>query len=211
MGGWGSGRTSSRAVKEESKVIDLAMMLRKGWIAEGCKSSGRSLSWSRGAQLAGSISYDYDLTDPDNATLRLHWRSCRAGGDWVRREQVIRLVYTRPHYGGRRWWMICPVRGDRVAKLYLPHNGDIFAGRKAWRIAYRSQRVADHDKPFERLNRLQRKLGCREGYDEWLFRPKGMWHRTFARHQARFEKIHEDCDMVWIGLMARIGMFKGVT
>jgi hypothetical protein len=118
--------------------------------------------------------------------------------------QEVRLVSTPMHYGGKRWWMVCPYRGGRCTKLFLPGNGDRFASRKAWRIAYKSQRVAWHDKPFERLNRLQRKLGCREGYDEWIWRPKGMWHRTFAKHQAKFDHIHDECDRVWIGMMGRL-------
>ena len=130
-----------------------------------------------------------------------------SGADKESVRQDVRLVWTQPHYGGRRWWMICPFTGTRCATLYLPGNGDRFASRKAWKLHYTSQRAAGHDKPFERLNRLQRKLGCREGYEEWLYRPKGMWHRTFARHQAKYDLISEQCDRVWMGMMGRMGVF----
>jgi hypothetical protein len=33
---------------------------------------------------------------------------------------TVTLVSTVPHYGGRRWWFICPIKKIRVAKLYLP-------------------------------------------------------------------------------------------
>lgn len=108
-------------------------------------------------------------------------------------EQKIRLVFTEPHYGGRRWWMVCPYRHIRAAKLYMPNGGDRFASRKAWRLAYQSQRVAHRDRAFEKLFRLQRKLGCEQGYDSFIRRPKGMWHRTFDRPLERFEELDAVC------------------
>ena len=193
MGGWNSGRSGGRPIKEDGLTIDLALLLRKGWMRDGVKSWGHRLTWSRGRDSSSSISYDYDLTDPDNASMTLSYRQSRSGGAWEDRKQHIRLVYTVPPFGGRRWWMICPVKGGRVGKLYLPNGGDIFAGRKAWRLGYRSQRVASRDKVFERLFALQSKLGCETGWEAGLWRPKGMWHRTFARHFARYLELDAEC------------------
>jgi hypothetical protein len=56
----------------------------------------------------------------------------------------VRLVTTKPNYGGRRWWFICPlVRRDggpprRVAKLYLPSGGKYFGSREAYGLTYTS-------------------------------------------------------------------------
>jgi hypothetical protein len=162
-----------------------------------------SLYWTRGGEPSGSISYEAIMSEPGNERLILTYtRGSGADKESVRQE--VLLESTQPHYGGKRWWMVCPYRGGRCAKLFLPSNGDRFASRKAWRLQYTSQRAAWHDKPFERLNRLQRKLGCREGYDEWLYRPKGMWHRTFARHEAKFEEIHSQCDYIWAGMISRL-------
>ena len=204
MGGWNSGRSGGRPVKEQAKTVDLAMMMRKGWIGEG-RSSWGTLDWSVGDQPAGSISYRCDMRYPDNASITLSYRHQRYGEDWVSREQVIRLVHTQPHYGGRRWWMLCPVRHERVGKLYLPNGGDIFAGRKAWRLGYRSQRVAGRDKAFERLFALQRKLGCDQGWEAGLWRPKGMWQRTFERHWERYWELDAECGVEMAGLLLRLG------
>jgi hypothetical protein len=140
MGGWGSGRRGGKPVKEDGLTIDLTLMLRKGWMTEGRSSHG-SLSWSDATGWSATIGYTYDLSNPETASLTLTYRNKRGGDEWVSRQQHVRMVYTVPPYGGRRWWMLCPVRGDRVAKLYLPNSGDIFAGRKAWRLSYRSQRL----------------------------------------------------------------------
>jgi hypothetical protein len=122
--------------------------------------------------------------------------------------QEIKLAHTVPHYGGKRWWMICPYRGHRVGMLYLPNGGDRFASRKAWRLGYQSQRTGLQDRPFAKAQRIQARLGCRQGYDEWIRRPKGMWHRTFARHKARFELASHQCDRIMGMMMARMGPFR---
>jgi len=117
-----------------SKRIDLAWMIRTAKATPGQWISG-SLNWSCGGQHAGSISYTANMEDTDDSYLRLsYWRG--SGEDREHVEQKIRLVFTEPHYGGRRWWMICPYKHIRVAKLYLPNGGDRFASRKAWRLAY---------------------------------------------------------------------------
>jgi hypothetical protein len=65
------------------------------------------------------MAYEADLTDPQTAWLRLHYRR---NGEAV--DYKVRLVTTKPNYGGRRWWFICPlVRRDggpprRVAKNF---------------------------------------------------------------------------------------------
>jgi hypothetical protein len=174
-----------------SKRIDIAWMIRTGKAVPGEWVSG-SLWWNCGGEPAGSISYSADMRDLFNSELRLtYYRG--SGDDREHVEQRVRLVFTEPNYGGRRWWMICPYKGNRVGKLYLPNWGDRFAGRRAWRLAYNSQRVAHRDRPFEKLFRLQRKLGCEQGWDSWIRKPKGMWQRTFDRHLARFEELDAQC------------------
>ena len=106
-----------------------------------------------GAQTAGSwgwiyegedgphatVRYEADLRDTDNAWLRLHYR---ADGEAV--DYKVQLVTTKPNYGGRRWWFICPiVRRDggpprRVAKLYLPSGNKYFGSREAYGLTYTS-------------------------------------------------------------------------
>ena len=203
MGGWGSGRTGGRPTAETSKRIDLAWMIRTNKVVPGQWISG-TLSWTCGDSPAGSISYSANLENSDNAILRL---SYFRGSEPDREEVVqhVRLAFTELNYGGRRWWMICPCSGQRVAKLYLPSGGDRFASRKAWRLGYRSQRVARRDRACESLFRLQRKLGCAEGYEAFIRRPKGMWQRTFERHLSRYDELERQCDAEMAFLVLRLG------
>lgn len=206
MGGWGSGRQGGRPVAEHCFRVDLPWLIRTGRAVPGSHIASK-LFWTRGGEPSGNINYEAIMSEPGNERLILKY-SHGSGADKETVQQEVRLVWTQPNYGGRRWWMICPYRGVRCSKLFLPGNGDRFASRKAWKLHYTSQRATWHDKPFERLNRIQRKLGCREGYEEWLFRPKGMHHRTFARHEAEFERINDQCDRIMRGMLDRLGAIR---
>ena len=100
--------------------------------------------------------------------------------------------------------LFCPARHDRIGKLYLPSGGDIFAGRKAWRLAYRSQRVARRDRPLEALFRIQAKLGGRQGVGSYLPRPKGMWQRTYDRHLERYWELDHLCALEMMAMAGRM-------
>jgi hypothetical protein len=46
-----------------------------------------------------------------------------------------------------------------VRKLYLPFGGHRFRSRRAYRLAYASQREAVHDRAMRRARKLRRRLG----------------------------------------------------
>lgn len=208
MGGYGSGRQYGRPIAEHSLRIDLAWMIRKGLAVPGVWQSGQ-LRWTSNGQPSGDISYSCDMTDPERGEMVLRFTTGASRGNPKHHVQRIRLSYTVPKLGGKRWWMHCPVTGARVGKLYVPPGGDIFASRKAWRIGYRSQRIAAHDRPFEALFRLQRRLGCEEGWGSYPRRPKGMHQRTFDRLLDEFWEIDEQCGVAMAGTLARLG--KGLS
>ena len=90
--------------------------------------------------------------------------------------------------------------------MYLPNGGDRSAGRRAWRLGYQIQRVEHRQRPFERLFKLQKKLGCDQGWEAGLYRPKGMHRKTFERHLARYYELDEQCDTAMAGsMMALLG------
>jgi hypothetical protein len=203
MGGYGSGQHGGRPTVDASRGIDLAWMLREGLARPGQRVSG-ALRWSCGGSPSGSISYDAVMDDPEQERLQLSYTR-GSGEDAESVRQTVYLCHTQPNFGGKRWWMICPYRGNRAGKLYLPPGGDRFASRKAWRLAYQSQRDAHRDRPFERLFRLQKKLGCEQGWGSVIRRPKGMWHRTFERHWEEFLELDDKCA---VQMMAMVGLLN---
>ncbi len=206
MGGWNSGRHGGRPTADMSLRIDIAWMVKTRRVVPGLIISG-SLHWSYGDNPAGSISYKANMVDPELSRLDLSYT--RGSGENTESvEQCIWLTYTQPHYGGKRWWMTCPYKGIRVGKLYKPNGGDRFASRQAWRLGYHSQRVAHRDRAFERLFRLQKKLGSPTGVESPLYRPKGMWQRTYEKHLERYWELDEECHGEMVLMMNRLGMFR---
>lgn len=182
--------------------IDLAWMLRTGRAREGMLIRG-TLHWNCGGEPAGSISYAAHMDEPGQERLELSYvRGEGEGREHVR--QTVHLCHTLPHYGGKRWWMICPYRAVRAGKLYKPAGGDRFASRQAWRLGYNSQRQGQRDRPFEKLFRIQRKLGGNVGWEQPIRRPKGMWQRTFERHLDAYWRADEQCAVEMMGLVERL-------
>lgn len=205
MGGYGSGRRSGNPLAEEALRIDIAWMVRTRRAVPGALVQG-GLSWQCGGSPAGNISYTCDMIDPDNAILELRFTvSHRSIGQSRNHVQDVALSYTSPNFGGKRWWMHCPKTGERVGKLYCPNGAELFASRKAYRIGYRSQRMTDRDAVFERLFRIQKKLGCEQGWGIWIRRPKGMHHRTFERYLDEYEYLDGLCS---VEMMRVIGLLR---
>jgi hypothetical protein len=156
MGSWGSGRWdfhSKATTVEECRVLDLGEFARKGAFVP-CYAG--SVRWSRGEEVVASVAYTVRPVG-DELVLQLSYRWTLAGEAGQDVELPIRLETTPLHFGGRRWWGICPlaVNGQacnrRVGKLYLPPGGRYFGCRVCYRLTYRS--VQEHDKRVDALRR----------------------------------------------------------
>jgi hypothetical protein len=86
----------------------------------------------------------------------------------------IQLETTPQPFGGRRWWFVCPQTGVRAAKLYLPNGAFTFASRRAYRLAYASQREPAHYRALRRAFKLRGKLGAEGGIGDYVRKPKWM-------------------------------------
>jgi hypothetical protein len=182
VGGYGSGRQCGRPTVESGLTLDINRLLRQRNILPGEHVSG-SLTWSytHSGERTASIGYEAFLVLPEAAWARLHYTA-----NGTARDYRVRLEATPCHYGGLRWWWVCPVSGRRTAKLYLPPGATIFAARKAYRLAYRSQREATIDRTHARQARLYRRLGGDYCHYEQPPppRPKGMHRSTYERLKA---------------------------
>lgn len=170
-----------RPTVEDCLTIKLNDLFAKGLLIKGAKGRDCPVSWSRGGSCLKDARFSFDMTNSEDAWLDIQ-HSGRAGPCLQR----IRLVVTRPNYGGRRWWMMCPLSGRPATKLHLPPGGDFFASQSALRLGYRSQRLSRHVRPMERLFRLQQAVNRSGFWDSGLRHPKGMWHRTFHRRKAKY-------------------------
>src|SRR5262249_21329043 len=92
---------------------------------------------------------------------------------------------TRPHFGGLRWWFVCPHLNRRVRKLYLPLGGRHFWSRRAYELVYASQRETKFDRALRRARKLRLRLGGDPADDEYPDKPPRMRWATYNRLMDR--------------------------
>jgi len=189
MGGFGSGRHGGTATAEGTASYVVAV-------------SSLAPAFKGGQCLTESVHFDdgrfpvvvtVDLTNEWNAFVELiHTTRDERAGDRIVTDRV-KLTWTAPTYGGRRWWFQCPRTGRRTTKLYLPNGGWHFWSRQAYRLGYASQREGRFGRLQRRAAMLNRQLGG-EGSNSWddpPAKPKWMRWQTYERKYERWEQVVE--------------------
>jgi hypothetical protein len=205
MGGYGSGRSGGRPTVEDSLSLNLPRLFKTGWLKQGAWTSG-TLRWSivgTGEEIA-SIGFEARLGEKDGY-VRLHWTSTnRWSGEKRQCENRIELTTRAQPLGGRRWWFACPHTGQLAERLHLPSGAYTFACRKAYRLAYRSQRETPRDRALSGAFALRRKLGADGGIGDYVTKPKGMHWRTFERAMERIDRAEGIVDGHTVLLLDRL-------
>jgi hypothetical protein len=108
---------------EHALTLNIDQLIRAGGL-KPWPTSGR-LSWTGPLGQSSSVNFLAHLVIP-RGYLQLDFTV------WDRQvRQTIALATTKPHFGGTRWWFICPVTGKRVGRLHLPPGASQFASRQA--------------------------------------------------------------------------------
>ncbi len=184
MGGIGSGNHGGKPTVEGGLVLDLYRLMRQGFLKPGCSCVG-SIVWSEVA----TIGYEAHMGQ-ESGWARLHYTTTDYwSGEKTHHDYRVELTTTPQPFGGRRWWWVCPRRGDLVSKLYRPNGRDRFASRKAHNTAYRSQRQSPRDRAISQAFEIRRQLGSTGGIGSYVEKPKGMRWRTYAREMKRLQQV----------------------
>jgi hypothetical protein len=197
MGGFGSGRKFGADCTEDYRSIDIRRWQRDGYLVPGRYIDWQ---WSRNGEKIAAINVKVET-----GQLRLIYNFRRNNGeDWESLNYPVRLDTTACHYGGVRYWFICPAAGcgRRVAILYM---GDkIFACRHCYQLAYKSQRETPDDRASRRANKIRDKLNWDRGIlNTNGGKPKGMHWKTYYRLLAK----HNDfSDWALRGIVAKLGI-----
>jgi hypothetical protein len=118
MGGSGSGwQGPKKDIVEDCLVLSIKELARAGLLKTGCPSV--SWRWRSGDETVASMKLELSMY-PEKGTI---WLTYTAAGTPM--HCTVSLVTTVPHYGGRRWWFICPIKKIRVAKLCLPRRDHV--------------------------------------------------------------------------------------
>lgn len=163
MGGFGSGRwyrSNTATPVEDCLVLDVNRLSRGR--ALGPYAAG-TITWPRfgSEKPRGTVEFQVQPSGQDGRILVLRYRFAKSEDI----ELPIRLQTTRPHLGGLRWWMTCPlVSGGvackrRVGKLYLPPLARYFGCPRCFDLTYRScQESHQWERSLRTVDRLLREL-----------------------------------------------------
>ena len=134
------GRWSNRSTVEECKSISTKWLKKYDYFI-GFKSGG--MSWSRGGEQTGSIGFSVSTsTYFDGDYIRFQYtQTDNYTDEKIELDYKVQLVWTPCHYGGRRWWFLCPLGGNvgcnrRVGVLYK--RGRYFGCRHCHDLTYES-------------------------------------------------------------------------
>jgi len=158
------------------------------------KELSRGLSWETSVGKVSQrptpldqieVKFESRVGEPWESWLRLKYAMADYWtGEEVEIDDKIFLATTRP-LGGLRWWFVCPHLNRRVRKLYLPLGGRHFWSRRAYRLAYASQRETKYDRALRRARNLRLRLGSDPADDEYPDKPPRMRWATYNRLMDR--------------------------
>jgi len=197
MGGKGSGsgyRWNKKTKLDEGLTLNINKLVRDGSIpSRGWTTGTREWISARTNDPVSSIGYEINTGNPDNMWMRVHY-TATIRGEKHDMDYKITITTTEPHYGGRRFWFICPHTGARAAVLYCPPGSKWFASRKAYNLKYFSQSESPDHRAISRMWRLKKKLGG----ENFPRRPKGMHRKTYDRLFDEIIQAERVCDMHYI-------------
>jgi len=155
MGRWSY---SSRWTVEESKSISTKFLNKHHYFDEGVRWGG--CNWSRNGEKTGSIGFTVSTVEGDEYVRFQYTQTDR---------NKARLDWTPCHFGGRRWWFICPlvvngrVCNRRVGSLHLGSR-KYFGCRHCYNLTYESS------KESHRFDRVFRNMGITAKQAKELFK-----------------------------------------
>ena len=99
----------------------------------------------------------------------------------------IALSRTPCHYGGYRYWYLCPHCGKRTSVLY---RAGLYVCRHCIGANYQTQLNQPLDNIRRKMHKVASKLKWVEvGYKEVPLRPKGMHQKTFDRLHGYYQEL----------------------
>lgn len=101
----------------------------------------------------------------------------------------IQLTTTAPHYGGLRYFWLCPSCSKRVSVLYCAGT---YVCRHCLSVPYGSQLQTKTDRIYSKLNALRDRLGWSVGIINGIgSKPRYMHHSTYERLINEYERLEQ--------------------
>lgn len=182
MGDFGSGRRSNRWASDDCVQLRLSTLRRDRALQRGVMAR-REHRWHCGDGLVARLTIitDADCLEP-SPCLRIEGT---AFGRQI--NQYISLESQPLHFGGERWYALCPLTGRRCTTLVLPPDKQFFASTFGWRIPYSSQREGRVERSQRAIDKLEARNRRRSKYTR-----KPTRERLWSKLEYHQEIIEED-------------------
>jgi hypothetical protein len=150
MGGFGSGRRSSRPCTDECLRINLSNLKQLGMLQRHCMTRHEQV-WSQYGEATAELTLvtDVHCLEPSPRLTITGYAFGKAINCVVYLEE-----YALP-YGGERWYAVCPRTGRRCTALVLPPGQLQFASVKGWNVPYGSQRECPIHRGYRAIEKVQ--------------------------------------------------------
>ena len=174
MGGLGSGRwfrPRERLTTEDLPRIDIRVLKRQGVLQPNYPGI---FSWKIDNPIDGPMSFE----------IHRGWLSVEYLSTYndhkSKHTEDIAFDRTPCHFGGNRYWFLCPCCKTRIATIYKLNN--VYRCRHCHNLPFRSQSESELDRVIRQAHKLRQRLGGPESLYELIKqKPKGMHNSTFER------------------------------
>ena len=150
---------SKKDTADSYKSIPMKFLKQHGQLVGYCPGG---ISWSRGGEKTGSVSYYVDIMKPGAEHIRFKYTTTiRDTGEKIDRDYKVRLTPTKCNYGGQRWWFICNYCQRRVGVLYIGDSD--FACRRCYNLTYKSRNESrgglwGYIKEVDKIKKLEKEI-----------------------------------------------------
>jgi hypothetical protein len=171
-----SGRRGGRRCTDDLWRLDIRPLIREGRFVPGTEFQ---LTWGPASSPAARVVVHCKATW---TVLESSWPE---GAGWRTISFEVGLTSTPCHFGGSRWWWVCPGCRRRVAVLY---GRGRFGCQECLQLAYRSQRETERARVLRRANAMRRLFGWPPGVIHGHGdKPKHLHGSTYRRMLRRYD------------------------
>ncbi len=140
----GASFPNKKTTVEECKSISTTFLKKHGYLYGSWKGG---MKWMRNGEEISSIEFMITTMKQDGHIRLQYAHTDRQTGKKEGLDYTAQLVTTPCYFGGRRWWLLCPLVKNgvscsrRVLKLHL--GGKYFGCRHCYNLTYTSSQ--EHD------------------------------------------------------------------
>ena len=161
-----------------------------------------NITWTRGDNHKSSVGIIVNLLDTSPYIILHYTQTDRETGEKKHFDYKIWLTSTSCHFGGLRWWFICPLTLEgrpcrrRVGKLYK--DGDYFGCRHCYDLTYQSKKAPKRSGWYasfnflelqDRADELEQQIK-RRSYAGKPTRKQRRLDKLYARSSGEYNKIN---------------------